>query len=256
MTNYDSANVTVIDAASSAVTDTVAVGNNPQGIAYDGTNVYVTNKTDDTVSVISAASKSVVDTVTVGADPISVAAGGGKVWVANSGDDTVSVIDPANSFAVTTVTVGDSPEGVVFDGVNIYVTNRLSNNMSVIDPATETVTTTVAAGTSPTEVLYDGTYLWIVNNRNSVRVTNPTTGAQVAMVPTLAGIRGLAYDGNYVYVSRSGIGQLDVISPLEYKVAGSIVNTIGAFPFGIVFTGANIFVANQNSDTVSKLTLF
>jgi len=45
VTNYGSNNVSVIDPATNTVTATITVGTDPNGVAYDGTNIYVTNST-------------------------------------------------------------------------------------------------------------------------------------------------------------------------------------------------------------------
>ncbi|MGB1083778.1 MAG: hypothetical protein ACPG1B_04135, partial [Ilumatobacteraceae bacterium] len=69
----------------------IAVGDGPFGIAFDGTNIYVTNYVDD----------------------------------------TVSVIDPNTNTVTATINVGDGPYGIAFDGTNIYVTNYVDDTVSV-----------------------------------------------------------------------------------------------------------------------------
>jgi YVTN family beta-propeller protein len=95
--------VSVIDAATSTVTATIAVGNGPGAVAVDpatGT-VYVTNSNDDTVSVIDAATSTVTATVPLptGSYPEGVAVDPAThtAYVANDGNDTVSVISSART---------------------------------------------------------------------------------------------------------------------------------------------------------------
>ncbi len=71
---------------------------------------------------------------------------------------------------------------------------------------------------------------------------NPATGTVVNTVASVGGARGVAYDGKYIYVSRSGVGQLAVINPLTY---GTSAVPVGAGPFGVLFDGTNIYVANR-----------
>ena len=71
---------------------TIAVGNNPRGVAFDGTHVWVANLIDGSVSKIDAVTGGVVATVTVGAFPYGVAFDGTHIWVTNNGDGTVSKI--------------------------------------------------------------------------------------------------------------------------------------------------------------------
>ncbi|MCH9802114.1 MAG: YncE family protein, partial [Actinomycetia bacterium] len=94
--------------AAPTVTATIAVGNNPAGVAItpDGSTAYVTN-------------------------------------FENS---NVSVIDTATNTVTTTIAVGDEPAGVAItpDGSTAYVPNFENNNVSVIDTATNTVGNTIA----------------------------------------------------------------------------------------------------------------
>src|SRR5438093_974223 len=65
VTNEKSDNVTVIDAATRKVIQTIPVGKRPRGVAVspDGRRVYVTNSNSDTLSVIDARSLAVLSTV-------------------------------------------------------------------------------------------------------------------------------------------------------------------------------------------------
>src|SRR5947199_9568516 len=71
VTNEKSDNVTVIDAATRKVIQTIPVGTRPRGVAVrpDGRRVYVTNSNSDTLSLIDARSLAVLSTVPEGADP-------------------------------------------------------------------------------------------------------------------------------------------------------------------------------------------
>jgi YVTN family beta-propeller protein len=74
------------------VADTITVGNSPGGVAFDGTNIWVTNGFDGTVSKIDAVTGMVADTITVGNSPSAVAFDGTNIWVTNDVDGTVSKI--------------------------------------------------------------------------------------------------------------------------------------------------------------------
>src|SRR5580658_10348367 len=76
ITNSGSNRVSVIATPSNTVTDSVAVGGGPAGVAVtpSGNLVYVANGSSDanTVSVISTATNTVVGTITVGVQPFGV----------------------------------------------------------------------------------------------------------------------------------------------------------------------------------------
>ena len=96
--------------------------------------------------------------------PAGVAFDGTNIWVTNQGSGTVSKINPSTNTVTATVTVGSfgsGPSGVAFDGTNIWVTNRGSGTVSKINPTTNTVTATVAGLSGPYGVAYDGTNIWV-----------------------------------------------------------------------------------------------
>ena len=114
MTNAGDGTVSVINAATNAVTATIPVGSAPKGVAVDpaaGT-VYVTNYRDNTASVINAATNAVAVTVPVGSYPARVAVDPATrtAYVTNSvGDGTVSVISADLPVPVTAVTSSPDP---------------------------------------------------------------------------------------------------------------------------------------------------
>lgn len=125
--NYNSDNISVIDAATNKITDTVNVGDFPVGIAVnpDGTKVYVANinpfgsemnyeRMIGTVSVINATTNNVTATVKIGESPSGIAVNptGTKVYVANYGSSNVSVIDTSTNTVMSIISVGNRPYGV------------------------------------------------------------------------------------------------------------------------------------------------
>lgn len=149
--------VAVLDAASNTVIGTIAVGNNPRGIAVNaaGTRVYVANLVSSDVSVLDTTSNTVVATVPVGTYPYGVAVSpdGTRVYVTNNGSDDVTVIDATSNAAVGTVTLapGSSPAGIGVNaaGTRVYVANLQLNYVSVIGTGCNEVSGTVTVGTNP-----------------------------------------------------------------------------------------------------------
>jgi DNA-binding beta-propeller fold protein YncE len=65
------------------------VGKFPWGIAFDGTNMWVTNYGDNTVTELSPTGAT-LGTFPVGNAPRGIAFDGTHMWVANMGDGTVT----------------------------------------------------------------------------------------------------------------------------------------------------------------------
>jgi YVTN family beta-propeller protein len=59
-------------------------------VAFDGTNIWVTNSGSNTVTKLLASTGQVLGTFSVGTAPLGIAFDGANIWVANSGSNTVS----------------------------------------------------------------------------------------------------------------------------------------------------------------------
>jgi YVTN family beta-propeller protein len=195
VTNSESNNVSVIQTSDNTVVATVAVGDNPQGVAVtpDGAFVYVTNYFSSNVSVIRTSDNTVVATVAVGDSPVRVAVtpDGAFVYVTNLGSNNVSVIRTSDNTVVATVAVGDRPWGVAVtpDGAFAYVTDATDdafpNEVSVIRTSDNTVVVTVGVGDSPFDVAVtpDGAFVYVTNGlSNNVSVIQTSDNTVVTTV--------------------------------------------------------------------------
>ena len=88
MANSGSNDVSVIDTSTNAVTTTVPLSAEPQGVTFtpDGQTAYVTNYTGSSVSVISTSNNAVTGTIGVGTGPygVAVSPSGLTAYVTNS----------------------------------------------------------------------------------------------------------------------------------------------------------------------------
>jgi DNA-binding beta-propeller fold protein YncE len=66
------------------------VGTTPQGIAFDGTNIWVANAGSNDVTKLLASNGNRVGTYSVGSSPIAVAFDGANIWVTNYGSSSVT----------------------------------------------------------------------------------------------------------------------------------------------------------------------
>jgi YVTN family beta-propeller protein len=66
--------------------------------------------------------------------PGYVAWDGTNIWVTEAYGTTVTKINPLTNTVAANITVGSSPRGVAWDGTNIWVANLQSNTVSRIRP--------------------------------------------------------------------------------------------------------------------------
>lgn len=216
----DGSNVTVIDGASSAVTN-VSVGPCPQGIAVNPVTNTVFVALGGSVAVIDGATNAVT-TVAVGGASFAVNSATNKIYVTSGGN--VTVIDGA-TLSTTTLAVA-SPGAMAVDAATntVYVTNGVSGN---------------CPGTSC--------------NPGSVTVIDGATNATTTLAdPHANGPDAIAIDASAdrIYVANGGSGNLTVISGDD-----AVPNVVGATQSAAssAITGAGLIVGTvtqQSSSTV------
>jgi YVTN family beta-propeller protein len=187
-------------------------------VSPNGSEVYVTNLNTDSVSVIDAATRSVVDTVPVGNSPVDVAPSldGSRLFVTNLGSGSVSVIDTATDAVVSTIAVGNSPYGIAVapDGERAYAVNQGSHTVTVVDTDTATAVDTFAVGSFPLFAAFtpDGTRLFVASQGGGLWALDPGTGAVTGTLGPPTGVDvAVTRDGGTVYWSSTGsIQEIDL----------------------------------------------
>jgi YVTN family beta-propeller protein len=232
---------------------TYRVGVNPEGVAFDGTSIWVTNLGSNTVTKITVATGAVVGTYRVGDRPQGVVFDGTNIWVANFASNTVTKLVAATGAVVGTYSgVGFEPYALAFDGANIWVADYDLDTVTELAAATGAVVGTYHIGSSPDAVAFDGTSVWVANeDSNTVTKLAASTGDVVGTYRVGVEPDGLAFDGTSIWVTN-----LDSNTVTKLAAAtGAVVGTyrVGAKPVGVSFDGANIWVADWHSNTVTKL---
>lgn len=249
---------------------------NPEGITFDGTNIYIADWSTNTIRKIVIAT-GIVSTIA------------GTAGISGSIDGTGA----AARF--------NYPRGITTDGANLYVADSGNNTIRKIDPSSTSVTTLVGTtaesfgatdgiGTGakfwgPEGITTDGKNLYVADTRNSViRKIVISTG----VVTTLAGTAGVSWppvdgvgiaaafnepkgittDGTNLYVADSGNNTIRKIV-ISTGVVTTLVGTAGTHgsadgvgsaasfegPEGITTDGTNLFVTDRYNCTIRKISI-
>lgn len=264
ITNIGSDDVTIIDTATDQIKATIAVGDDPDGIAVlpSGAAVYVANFLGDEVSVIDPSTSSVTATIPVGSGPVGVAAAPNneQVYVANRESNTVSVIDTRSLRVVATIAVGEGPNGIAVrsDGGVVYVTNSFTHSpgvVSVIDTAAGRVVDSIAVNHSPGRVAFtpDGELAYVTNYRShNVSVIDAVSHDVVATIPVAGRATNVAVssDGELVYVTTLG-GRINVIETRMNSLFANVLVGVQPYAIGVLPSGERAYTADLRSDTTS-----
>jgi YVTN family beta-propeller protein len=180
------------------------VGEEPSGVAFDGSNIWVTNS-DDTITELQASTGAVLGTFSVGIEPAAIAFDGANIWTANINGNNVIKLQAATGTVVGTFPVGSNPNGVAFDGANIWVANSGSNNVTKLLAATGALLGTFPVGSNPKAVAFDGANIWVANyGSNNVTKVLAATGTVVGTFPVGSEPLGVAFDGANIWVANWG----------------------------------------------------
>lgn len=262
ITSYNNGFIDVVDLEAQTVEKSkISVGENPNSAGYNpnGTQIFVTNRSDNTVSVINPKTDKVIDTITVGSGPHGVGfnQNGSKAYVSNSYDEgSISVIDTRTLNVSKTITDVQAPIAIVTIGEKIYVSERIGR-VSIIDSTTDKVVDRIAVdgnlygmSASPKgDMLYvsDIEYQKV----HAVNIVEQT----VVSIPVIsnASATEVSPDGTRLYVAHPINNVVSVIDTADYHVVSTI--EVGSDPYviGVSSDGDHAYTVNFKSDDMSVI---
>jgi hypothetical protein len=142
------------------------------GIAFDGSNVWITSASGNGIKKLDSAGN-VLQTVVTGESPARMVFDGNNIWVTDNSDDSLSVVRVSDGVVVKKFNAANGnqnglsiPQGVAFDGQRILVTSIggasdgvlslfKASDLSVIGNVVET------GAVDPGAVCSDGVYFWV-----------------------------------------------------------------------------------------------
>ncbi|HEV8116906.1 MAG TPA: hypothetical protein VGQ32_00185, partial [Thermoanaerobaculia bacterium] len=150
---------------------TVTTGfSSPNGILYDGTNMWVTDITPGTLLKLDAAG-AILKTVTVGNSPRFPVFDGTNIWVPNATSNSISVVRASSGVVLSTLTGNgqNEPNAAAFDGGRVLVTNVTGSTVSLWKAADLSPLGSFSTGGAslPYGACSDGTNFWITLQNSS-----------------------------------------------------------------------------------------
>ncbi len=110
------------------VLGTFTVGSNPLGIAFDGANMWIANRSSGTVSKLRASDGATLGTFTIGGGPYGVALDGTNIWV--GGDPGVDELRTSDGAILAVYNLGGNAiTGLAFDGASIWFSDLSTNKL-------------------------------------------------------------------------------------------------------------------------------
>ena len=197
---------------------------------------------------------------TVGSFPQLVKSDGADLWVASAGGGgTVSRVRASDGKLLETWTGATSAFGVLSAKGLIFVTGTTNPGklyqINPTLPAGVVTTMTSSLGPLPVGLAFDGERIWTANvglpGSVSIVTLNP-----LSVISVTAGFSspvGILYDGANIWVTDIGL-DINIAGKLfKLDSNGAIIQTltVGKVPQFPVFDGTNIWVPNNDSNTVT-----
>jgi len=237
------------------------VGNNPQGIVFDGAHMWVANEGDDTVTKIRAADGLVIDTYSVGDGPCDLVFDGKFIWVTNQNDDTVTQLYASDGTVNQTYSTGNGPCGIAFNGGGNMVINQGDNTLHGIPKDPENTGTLDA---TPTDIIYDDNgWFWITTYDGTI---SKLLGRHFwdddnnlyfdLRIPLPDGPHSMVFDGVHIWVASAGDEVITKVRAADGVVLGEYRMDPDSddppyYPIAIAYDGINIWVANRDARSIT-----
>jgi YVTN family beta-propeller protein len=254
--------VLVLNATTGATVGSVAVGDEPTAIAFDGESgtVFVANLYSDNVSVIRGTTLAVAS-IAVGGGPYGLvdATGTGNVFVANADSDSITVLQAETGSTVTTVTLGFAPDAVAYDPSTETIYAAGAQSVELVSDTAHRSFATIAVGALPQALAYDSETgnLYVANSdNNTVSIVSGISNQVLRTLSVGFYPDGLAYDNasGDVIVACYLSNAVYVISDVTDSVSSVVSLGTAMYPTGVVYDPATNDVYVSGFGTLSVIS--
>jgi hypothetical protein len=248
----------------------------PNGMASDGSHLWIANPIGDSVTEVKVSDGSLVRNLHGGAyhfnNPEAVWFDGAHIWVAGYLQELVEINPSDGSFIRS---AGDTslavvPGGLASDGANIWVASFNSDSVSEFRASDGSLVNSYSGGSynfsGPSALTFDGSHVWVAStNNDSVTELNASDGSFVrnltggsyrfsrpdsiifAKVGELPGV-GHIWVANY---GNDSLTELNGSGALIRNLSGASLGFSG--PNGLAYDGTDVWVANHLGDSVTEV---
>jgi hypothetical protein len=192
---------------------------------------------------------------TIGDNSNGIAFDGGKVWTSNASSISIVTPTASLPWSTTTVTAGFvAPVGLEFDGANMWAADATAGTLLKLD-AGGAVLQTVTLGSVPRFPFFDGTNLWVPQGgSNTVSVVRPSSGAVLAILTGngLALPNGGAFDGQRVLITTANGDVVSLWKAADLTPLGSFSTGSNTSPLSACSDGAYFWIVLADTNQLAR----
>jgi DNA-binding beta-propeller fold protein YncE len=244
--------------------------NNGGSITFDGTYLYVVNKTLPTIiTKINSSTMTRIGSLELEYGEWtanSITFDGAYLYVANVTNPTIiTKINPNTMTRIGSLTLNSGENNactITFDGTYLYAVNSTypTTIITKIDPSGMTRIGSLSLNSGEYNawgVTFDGTYLYVVNQTEPTIITkiNPRTMTRIGSLTLNSGennAHAITFDGIYLYVVNLGNPTIITkVNPRTMTRIGSLTLNSGENNgCSVTFDGTYLYVANVTNPTI------
>ena len=225
------------------------VGNFPELVATDGTDVWVAGRNSSTISRVRASDGKLLETWTGASFPVGVLSAVGRVFIAGNFLGRIDPGQPAGAVENVASLPGGAGQQLTFDGSRIWVANSFDGSVSIVTPGPTTpwTVTTVTAGFSlPVGALFDGSSVWSTDNGAGTLLKLSAAGAILQTVTVGAGPGYPVFDGANIWVPNFEGTSVSVVRASSGAVLATLTGNGMGNNHSAAFDGQRILVTGES----------
>jgi hypothetical protein len=191
----------------------------------------------------------------LGNAPEGIAFDGQRIWTANNGSVSIITPGDLFFTVMNVTTGFGNLKGILYDGANIWVTELGSpGSLKKLD-ANGAVIVTVLVGNNLHYPVYDGTNIWVPNNvSNSVRVIRPSDAVVLATLTGngLDGPVAAAFDGQRILITNADGNSVSLFRAADFAPLGSFATGAGSEPYGVCSDGLHFWITLRLQNKLAR----
>jgi hypothetical protein len=230
------------------------VGDGPQSVEFDGTDLWVASSTSDTVQRFRTSDGQILQTFTGANHVFQLVTARGRIFATgNLNPGRLYFIDPLpGSGPVSTLlsNLPANPNGIAFDGARVWTANS-SGSVSIITINPPQATNVSVGFSAPTGILFDGANIWVTDQGLDSLLKLDASGNIIQSIPVGTNPRRPVFDGINIWVPNSLGDSVTVVRASTGVVLATLTGNGLNGPETIAFDGERMLVTNNNGDSVS-----
>jgi glutamine cyclotransferase len=180
---------------------------------------------------------------------------GENLWCADRDDRKIYKVDPANGRVLFSISFDGELSGTAWDGQRVWQADRTSRTVSRIDPETGNIDLSIPIDLQNGDVsglFYEGGGIWYGLSRlGQARKVKDTDGSFMRAFPTRPDICGLVLVGKHLFYTEPGEG---IVHKMDAN-AGSILISykVGGKPTGLCWDGQAFWIGDAEAKELHRV---